>query len=183
MRTWTRILLVSVVVVLALAGCSGKSHTAKPHLSSSPSSQPAAPKAPAAASAHTQEGAVAFARYWLGKLLPYTFSSLDSSQLHATSLPSCTTCQNVINSVEAVRKDGQKYVGNDITILDAQSPPVANSQSQTVDVTYRAPAQQIVDKAGKTVSTDPASDHAVSELTLDWDSGHWMVHEVKLLGS
>jgi Family of unknown function (DUF6318) len=183
-RTWTRTLLASVLVTLAVAGCSDKSKTTKPELSHSPSpSASAAPKPPAAASAHTRDGAIAFARYWWGPVADYAYNNLDSTQLRATSSADCAVCQAYIRSVDDAKQRGDKFDGGQATLLDVEAPPVGSDQPQPVDVLYNRTAQQHLDKAGKLLNTDAAVSQSSVELTLSWTGGHWVVTKVQRVGS
>jgi hypothetical protein len=183
-RIWTRILLASVLLTLAVAGCSHKNKTTKPDLSHSPSpSASTAPKAPAAASAHTRDGAIAFARYWWGALADYTYAQLDNAPLRATSSGECTACQSVIGSVASAKQQGEKYTGGQTTILDVEAPPVATDQPQVVDVVYNRAVQQRFDRGGKQLNSYPAVTQSTIELTLTWTDGHWVVTKVQRVGT
>jgi hypothetical protein len=176
-RIFFRVLVAGLVPALTLAACSSTQHTRKPDLSQSPT--PAqAPTPPAAALAHTREGAIAFARHWWGKVPAYSYHSLDTSTLRATTLPTCQPCQQMITSVDEIKGYGGRYTGGDVTVIDAQSPP-GQAEPLLVSVDYSSQPSRAYDKQGKTTITEQAVTAATLHIYLHWADGRWVVNSLK----
>src|SRR6476661_7031958 len=73
------------------------------------------PAMPAAARQHTQEGALAFAGYFI-RALDWGIATTDPTSLEAMSAPDCKACHSYITELNKLRAEGGSIQGGRITL-------------------------------------------------------------------
>ncbi len=135
LRTATIALLVGTAL---LSGCSQRQEasTTLPAQSAAPTTSaealpPLGPPdlpMPTEARAKTPEGAEAFLRYYI-ELYNDSLNSLDSTYLRDLSA-SCETCNLLVNQVDHVGAQGQRYEGGEVRVDSISMGPVVGSEVQ-----------------------------------------------------
>ncbi|MDP9436775.1 MAG: hypothetical protein M3P93_16940 [Actinomycetota bacterium] len=171
------------LLVAALGGCSGGDPevvvppplpeiTAPPMRGASPTA--AGPSVAAAAPAIENVGAFA-ARYY--QVINQALRDGRPDLIRAASSPSCRSCASLASAIERRLRDGQKYRGGAITVVDLAAPPLASDQVRVL-VVYKAARLDLVDTSGRVVLTRAAVPRAVSEVVLGREEQGWQVREV-----
>jgi hypothetical protein len=171
--------LVPAVALLALlaAGCSsgtGDKPSALPTLSSAAPTATPAP-IPSAAQAPTAQGADAFVRFYFQQL-NVAFSTADSGIIRAFSDPSCGTCKNYIEALDATPETVIR--GESFHVLDVAVPPI-EKVGTVVDVYITQPARMLVDRAGKVITKYPAKGQQHLLVNVIRSVGGWRVRGIK----
>lgn len=179
---------------MVLAGCGGDTRPLASSSSSTRSSSTGAtstsspspttavaavdPNIPAAARAHTNAGAEAFAKYFFTQL-NRSWATADPSLLPPLSDPGCKTCGAFTSSAASFRSKHQHYRGEvfSATHVGALGEGV---KGQEVLVVGRQDAGAIVDQAGKVIKTSvrQAGKFVVS---LSWTGRGWNAVELQVL--
>lgn len=129
---------------------------------------------PAAAKEHTQEGAVAFAKYYWnegGEAL----KSGDTSLLHDLSSKDCDVCHAYIDSIDADTAKGLHANINPSQIGASKVTDETEGKSDqvvTLEVTDRTYRQ--VNKEGEAVAQADAVDYDIL-IYVDWVDARWSV--------
>ena len=164
----------------ALAGCS--SHADKPRVlptlaptSASPAPSPSPVPKPTGIEAATPQGAAAFARYWYAQITE-AYKRRDPELIRRLSAPSCRPCSRFVDSIAAVRDEGQRVSGVVYTITLAEAPAISGPYVR-VDVIYNVPEALRFDRAGKVVEREAAATGRQVELTLVRRGTTWLVKD------
>jgi hypothetical protein len=163
------------------AGSSSSTSSGTPSSSASTTSAPSstAPvNVPAAARAHTEEGAKAFAEFYTSEMDRATVSA-DPTQLKSLSLPSCTACEGVIDVVEGYRSRGERQEKPSI-VVDLVQVRSFSKASALVDVLAQDKPHRVVDQSGRVVSTSEGA-RINFRHKIVWRTGTWMVADSEIV--
>jgi len=193
----TRLAVSLTAVCLTVSGCSGdpqprasgsssapttSAASSPPSTTSSPtastsrsgSSSPGVdPNIPAAARAHTQKGAEAFARYYVEQINSLN-QHPEKGKLERLFKSSCGSCKNFAGSIDYLVDHDQHYTGPIFRILSVESG--AENENGFADVFVAADQLpiNIVSSSGAVVdTTKPLGGILVVALT--WESRGWEI--------
>lgn len=186
-------MVLAAAAALTLSGCTGgddeptstptpsaPSAVTTPPASTSPSASSSAtatpnPTAsvvvPAAARAHTEAGAIAFASFFMSEA-DRAFVVSDSSAIEALSGPSCEGCQDTIKGVAEQKAAGQRQVKPSLTVLATNPLPGGTADALDVQVQVRSDAVDIVDRTGKKVNSTEKG-QGVYRVAAVWANDRW----------
>lgn len=169
---------VLVVAVLA-AGCGGGSDAGPrvlPSLTSSPSPSPSASAVPTGINAPTPQGAAAFATFVYAEI-QRAFETRDASGLQRVSSPSCVSCENFIESVQNIRKQGHRIEGYRIVVRTAVAP-ADTAATARVDVIRDSSGSVEYDADGRVVSRERALSGIEEQMDLVREGTSWKVTKI-----
>lgn len=133
---------------------------------------------PAAARAHTEEGAKAFAEFYTLEMDRATVTA-DSTQLRALTLATCAACKGVIEVVDDYRSRGAHQEASSVVVDLAQVRSFAKSEA-VVDVLVQDKPHSVVNKTGETISTS-AGARISFRHTVNWTNGAWAVADSEII--
>jgi hypothetical protein len=134
---------------------------------------------PAAARAHTEEGAKAFAEFYYAVLSDSQFRA-DSGKLRALSTPECVSCQAFARKADAMRERGQHVNLRSLTVKQSQVTPARVSGGYVIDVLAEDQPSKVIEKDGTVISTSKGSKLAF-RTSVVWQSDGWKVSDSKLV--
>ncbi|KGN32430.1 hypothetical protein N798_07360 [Knoellia flava TL1] len=165
------------------SGSSSASGTASPSASPSGSAS-ASPSAtasvtvPAAARAHTEAGAIEFAKFYMLEA-DKAYVSLDSSTLQSLAGPNCEGCQSAIDGVAEFKSAGERQVRPSMTIAATNPLPNSTKDVAQVQVQIRAAEVDIVNAKGAVVGATETGT-TVYRLAIRWMSNGWRTADLGL---
>lgn len=121
-------------------------------------------------------GAEAFARYWYAELNA-AYDSMKTDRLAAVSQPSCQTCQNYIESIDRAKREGERYEGGEVTIMQTVPAPPDN-EVLSVLVNYNANEGKAYDRDNHLILNAPARTNAAVDFQAKRAGDHWVAAEV-----
>jgi hypothetical protein len=193
-----RLALASAIAVsMLIAGCSsgaqgatGPSDVATPasSASSSPSSSPSASatatlddvaraRIPAAARAHTPQGAEAFARFYLEQV-NQAWMAPDPELIRPYALESCKTCANYIATAAWLVTDRLHYDGVPATLGASALLATSGADVVTIQVAQAQKPARILRQDG-TVDQQLSADASLLDVRLDWRGESWLVATIQ----
>lgn len=193
----TTIVTVSAAAAVLLAGCSdgagaqpgpssggppSRATTSTSTASTSPTataspSGTASVAVPAAARAHTDEGAKAFARFYFSTASRAAVR-LDTSQLRAVSSASCTGCSAFVELIEKYRSEGTHIDRDALRVTDVSVRPSPNEAGIPLDVLATDGPKKLVGATGGIVQEFQQS-RLFFEVTVRWVGGRWTMDQLK----
>lgn len=194
------IVTVGAAAAVLLAGCSGgagaqpgpssggpplssttstSTASTSPPTTSSPSGT-ASVAVPAAARAHTDEGAKAFARFFYQIASRSQFEA-DSSELRSLSDKNCSACLSLIELADDYQRRGVHTDRDSLRVEDAVMRPESKPNAPVVDVLALDQASKVVRRSdGAVVSSDEAA-KLTFRTTLSWRDQSWVVTDSVLV--
>jgi hypothetical protein len=198
-----------VVVTLVAAACNGGAPTPPPSSSvasvaaapstaapssRAPSSRPTGPATtgpnvrpgerppamPAAAKQHTQEGALAFAGYFI-RALDWSIATIDTTSLDAVSAPECKACHSYITELNRLQVEGGRIRGGRITLRSASADPGRRdrpSEYQIV-VSYVQDPDYVIRPSSLPAPDGTASKTYRSFVLVRWIATGWQTVELE----
>jgi hypothetical protein len=193
------LLAVPLAAAMLLAGCGGDAQsdvssspaaassptttTRAPATSSASPTTTAAPKTdpniPAAARAHTPDGAAAFVKYFYSRL-NVAWGQPRAGPLAPLSLPGCKTCRTLEDTARDMVAKRRQMRGDTARIDSADAGLTESNGDQVVIVTGSQLKTSVVDSNGKIVQDLPA-DRIRDLATTRWVASGWRVSEIKVL--
>jgi hypothetical protein len=137
------------------------------------------PTMPAAAKQHTQEGALAFAGYFI-RALDWSIATTDPSLLVQISDPACVACANYVKEIRDVRAQGGYIRGGRISLSAAEiNQSVSKSGVDYIIIisTVQEP-DSIIGKSHSPMSQETSTERLKSNLLLTW-RGSWVASGVE----
>jgi hypothetical protein len=131
---------------------------------------------PAAAKAHTDEGAKAFAMFFMEQMSD-AYASLDLTTVRALAAADCTGCRVLFQSVEERRARGEHAVSRSFTADVAGVRPNASGDTLEIDVAGTERAVNVV-KNG-TVLRKTTAGKVTFRTRVHWTSSRWEMKDVK----
>ncbi|MDQ1745160.1 MAG: hypothetical protein QOE23_3499 [Pseudonocardiales bacterium] len=133
------------------------------------------PLYPAAARAHTQDGANAFAEFFM-HTLDWAYATTNPSYMKHYSGPSCGLCSGLATGISKTAAQKHWYLGGRLTIHPATATPIGPVTAPAdycstviVDIT----ATSVVDKTGKVFNGQGALTKQSFKLCMKLSSGSW----------
>lgn len=194
-RTASRAL--AAFCALALVGCNGgepqaegsstttsasASSTTTTTAPSSPTTKPtptASVSIPAAARAHTEGGAEAFARFFI-EVANHSQTSADSSRLRAISEPSCEGCDVYADLADEMRAKKQRTDVGALSVAGVLVRPGSTGDVVVMDLLLHEKASKVLDQNGSTVQSFGASKLTLRTTTA-WRSDRWRITQALLV--
>lgn len=135
------------------------------------------PGIPAAARAHTPNGAAAFVKYFYSKLNA-SWATADPSLLAPLSDPDCKTCNAFISSAASFRSKNQHYKGEVFSVTSIAGLGKGLEGEEVLVVGEQEPGA-LVDQSGAVIeaSVRQAGKFVVS---LSWTGKRWHVMELQV---
>lgn len=134
---------------------------------------------PAAARAHTEEGAQAFASYYTVQM-DEALHHADSSILRALSTNSCTGCRVGIDLANQLKAKGQHNSTTSFRIAGTRLSELTTDTQSVVDVLVDDKGAVTVDQAGTQVHKSAPAKFTLRQ-TLKWHGAGWLVAQSALL--
>lgn len=160
---------------------SSTSSASSPSSSSSRPSSTATVNVPAAARAHTEDGAKAFAKFYYEILSDSQFRA-DSTMLRQLSTPECVACEAFAQKADAMRDRGQHVDSRSLTVRQSHVTLVTVQNGHVIDVLAEDRPSRVVAKDGRVVSTSRGSKLAF-RTSVVWTDDGWKVSDSKLVTS
>jgi hypothetical protein len=134
---------------------------------------------PAAARAHTEEGAKAFAAVYL---TTYSQAAVraDSAPLVTLSDKTCGGCQSLIDLIDEYRAKGQHVDKASLVIDDSLLRADSSSDRPVVDVLAKDEKKRVLNADGSIAKT-VAGANINFRLTLIWTQDGWKVRDLRVV--
>lgn len=133
---------------------------------------------PAAARAHTDEGAKAFAKYYY-ETAATSYVTLQTAPLLFLSLPSCVGCRAMVRAVDKQREVGEHLEAASLTIKLVELRSSAKGRAE-VDVAGSEKPVRVIDQQGNVVRTTNAG-VVTFRTQLIWTPEGWRVSTMTLV--
>ena len=130
-------------------------------------------KLPPEATKHTEKGAEAFVKFFVEQTNQASMNA-DPSIIPALSDDGCLSCQELQKVVVQLKQDKQHYAGRPTTIKSATAVSGAPFGQQFVRLVMVQNKVDVVDAAGKVVSTDPRAELART-ASVTWKGDSWVM--------
>ena len=164
----------------SLASVPVSSATATPAVSptspatSGPNVRP--PAMPAAAKQHTQEGALAFAGYFI-RALDWSIATTNPKLLIPISDPACLACGSYVEEIRDLRVHGGYVRGGRISLSAAEINQSVSKTGVEYVITISTVQQpdSIIGKSKSPLSQETSTQRLKSNLLLVWRQGSWVV--------
>ena len=134
---------------------------------------------PAAARAHTEEGAKAFAKFYF-ETASEAARSASSTRLKALSRPDCGGCTAFVDLVEGYQAQKQHIDRDAMKVTAVNIRPGDTKSVVGVDVLATDGPKTLVDGNGATVKKFPQS-KLFFETTTEWDGLRWTMRELRVV--
>lgn len=155
------------------SGSSSSSSTPTTTTSSPSTTTTATVKVPAAAQKHTPEGAEAFVKFYIDQSNEASIKA-DVTLLPPLSDPGCKSCRALQSAVEELKTNGTHYDSAPVTVSKATAIDGGPKGQQFVRVLMTQNKTNVVDAAGKVISTDPRADLART-FSATWRGERWVL--------
>lgn len=130
---------------------------------------------PAAARAHTPEGAEAFARFFLEQTA-LAWSKPDASLIPPLSDPGCLSCKDLQKTAAELVAKGRRYRSSPVSIQSVDA--VGGFEDQThVHVQMIQKKVDVIDSNGAVVLTDPYQ-KLTRTVALLWRGDQWILYDI-----
>jgi hypothetical protein len=140
----------------------------------SPTIDPA--KLPPEAQKHTPEGAAAFAEYFIEQSNE-AWVRPDTTLLPPLSEKGCLSCKSLQETAAELKSKGQRYESDPVTVTEVVPLEGAPGGRQRLRIQLVQHRVDILDRAGKVVSTDPSKKLART-MDLVWEDKSWLVYGI-----
>ena len=135
---------------------------------------------PAAAQANTPAGALAFARYFFGRLNA-AYATGQTGLLHPLGTAKCAGCGTLEDEAAAVTSGGRHTVSEPMLLREVTASNEPHIEGQTpVDVLFRLRAVKIVDSAGAAAGAVKEK-NGIYLVSLLRDGAVWRVSSITLM--
>jgi uncharacterized protein DUF6318 len=133
------------------------------------------PAMPAAAKQHTQEGALAFAGYFI-RALDWSIATTDPKLLIPVSDPACVACGSYVKEIRDLHVHGGYIRGGRISLSAAE---INQSVSKTgveyvIAINTVQQPDSIIGKSQSPLSQETSTERLKSNLLLVWRRGSWV---------
>ena len=137
---------------------------------------PVLAKIPAAARSHTQEGAEAFAQFYMEQV-NRAFTTADPTLLAGLSASHCKTCSAFLAGAEDLRKKSHRHKGLSISV-DGSPANSYSPKKAVVQIFVTQHSVPVIDKNGKKVE-QTREGQGIFIATLDFHD-HWIVWRLQV---
>ncbi len=131
---------------------------------------------PAAATAHTPEGAVAFAKFFI-QTIDWGFATTSGAYMKHYFEHSCTECLSHQKGLDNTRKVDDHYVGGRFSNvrLSAWVPGGNDRADGSLTATFDISSVEVVDSNNNFKNADPAESNIQEHMYLRWTPDGWTV--------
>ena len=138
------------------------------------------PAMPAAAKQHTQEGALAFAGYFI-RALDWSIATTDPTSLEAMSAPGCKACHSYITELNKLRAEGGRIQGGRMTLSSASADPSPRDRPSEyqIAVKYVQDPDYVIRPSSLPSPDGTASKTYRSLVLLRWIATAWQTVELE----
>jgi hypothetical protein len=138
------------------------------------------PTMPAAAKQHTQEGALAFAGYFI-RALDWSIATTDPTSLDAVSAPECQACRAYITELNRLQAEGGRIQGGRMTLRSASADfrPRDRPSEYQVAVKYVQDPDYVIRRSSLPSPDGTASKTYSSFVLLRWITTKWQTVELE----
>jgi hypothetical protein len=128
---------------------------------------------PVAARQHSEAGAEAFVRFYIDQL-NIAWTTPRVGLLRGLSDPGCKSCSAFEGTASRLLAAGHHYAVAPVTVTSVSAYGGAPAQEQLLRATGTQNRADVVDQAGRTVSTDPL-EPMKWDVLLAWEGARWRV--------
>lgn len=158
---------------------SGTAATTRPAVSA-PATAAYPTDVPAPAQANTPAGALAFTRYFFGRLNT-AYATGQTGLLRPLAMAKCTLCGTLEDEVAALTLEGRHTVSEPLLLREVTSSNEPHIEGQTlIDVLFRLRATKIVDAAGAAAGTVKEV-NGIYLVALVHDGTRWRVARIDVM--
>ena len=138
------------------------------------------PAMPAAAKQHTQEGALAFAGYYI-RALDWSIATTDPQLLIPISDPACVACGSYVKEIRDVRIQGGYIRGGRIGLSEAEINKSVFKTGIDYIITINTVQEpdSIIRRSQSPLSQETSTERLKSNLLVAWRRGSWVVSGVE----
>jgi hypothetical protein len=135
------------------------------------------PVMPLEATQHTQDGAVAFAKFFI-QTIDWAYATTSTTYMRHYFQPGCVTCKSVQQGIDRAAAQHRHFVGDRISITSVTDVRTDGGQGAelSVLVAFAVNSFQVVDANGQFVNGAPAS-NLKNRVWLQWLRDGWTVTE------
>ncbi len=133
------------------------------------------PVYPEAANTKTQEGANAFAEFFM-KTLDWAYATTNPSYMKHYYAASCGLCAGIATGIAKTAAQKHWYMGGRLTVRSVKAAPIAEVTAESdfcTSVTLDIPATTVVDGTGKIITGQGALTNQTFKLCDYLQSGSW----------
>jgi hypothetical protein len=188
-----RAALPAVALVLTLSACGSNSDplagaSAPPQpkssatASSGTSAAPSAPTAPAAAGAHTDDGAIAFVKYYFETLINSAYTTGNVQPLALATDANCVVCRATIGDAAYFTVTGDRAQGGKVSVSSVKVVG-SDSDQTTVSLSYSKDKLSEINPDGSTAFSTDAANGVSIRAQVKWDSGAKMWRMAQILNN
>ena len=134
---------------------------------------------PAAARAHTNAGAEAFARYYLAQV-NLAWTGPDPSKLNGLASPSCKSCAKLAETANSLAASQRRYNAEPLSLGPSILLPESRPDDVRYDIVFIQEPRQIMDSS-QNVSESIERQAILSEFSMAWVRGSWQMREIKVV--
>jgi hypothetical protein len=131
---------------------------------------------PAAARVKSEKGAEAFVRYFFDQV-NLAWTTPDPDLIEANSESDCKSCRSLRDTAKELQAKKQRYAAKPVTVRSVKTVGGAPPGQQFVEADLLQHRVDVVDAAGKVVSTDKRAT-LLRTVALIWEGGRWLVYGV-----
>ncbi|NYG07176.1 hypothetical protein BJ986_001663 [Phycicoccus badiiscoriae] len=131
---------------------------------------------PAAARAHTPAGAEAFVKFFMVQV-NVAWTRPQAGLIPPLGEPGCLSCQSFERTASDLVAKGHRYAKTPATYTRFEALSGAPGGRQYVRVLGTQHRVDIVDSAGRVVSTDAEKPIAVNAMTV-WQGDQWLLYDM-----
>ncbi|HEX8079816.1 MAG TPA: DUF6318 family protein [Jatrophihabitans sp.] len=135
------------------------------------------PLYPAAARARTQEGANAFAEFFM-RTWDWAYATTNPAYMKHYSAASCGLCHGLATGISKTAEAKHWYLGGRLSVQSVSSTPrgpVTASATYCSTVRINGTAQSVVDRTGKVFNGEAAHSGVPFKLCADWATAGWQI--------
>jgi len=156
---------------------SSASSTSSPSSTTSSPAGTATVNVPAAARAHTEDGAKAFAKFYFERASRGA-QVASSAELRSLSAPACVGCKSFIRLIDGYAAKQQHVDRDAMRVTDTNIRPRGTKGETGVDVLAVDGPKAIVDARGSTVRQF-AESKLFFETTVEWNGNAWKMKRLQ----
>jgi hypothetical protein len=133
------------------------------------------PVMPLEATQHTQDGAIAFAKFFV-QTIDWGFATTSGAYMRHYFQSGCVECLSHANGLDNTRRASHHYLGSRFTITSSKEAAVGSHKAErSVIVTFDLSSLEVVDKHNTFVNGDIAHRGLRERVWLAWRSDAWTV--------
>lgn len=152
--------------------------TTSPTVAAPTATSAAAPTIPAAARAHTPEGAEAFTRYFIDQV-NVAWTTPKTGLISALSLPTCKSCASMEQTAGRLTGQGHRFAALPMTIQSVGYEGDTDKGIAVVRIAGLQKAVDVVSQDGRVVSTQKQEPLQVRQVLLQEAPTGWRIETLR----